>query len=270
MKEVDFINSFFEEIRQPILNLYKKRTEIESSTKTDPTDYLTKADLFVQSSFLERLYKYFPEDRLVGEESGFSDYSESMRGRTWLIDPIDGTANFLRGYFPIFCVGIAFSIGSEVVVSGVLVPTSGEIYLAEKGSGAYKNDGTKIKVSNTSTLEGSCVQVDFGRRASRQDRLSYIVPTILSSGLVRCFGSAIMSFLIVAVGSSDGYVHDTLKPWDMAPGLLLVEEAGGRATQVDGSPINIFGENRGIIVTNGLIHDELLSRINEYMKRNMK
>lgn len=267
MKEIDFIKTFLEEVREPILNFYEKRLSLESSTKSDPTDYLTQADLFVQRYFQEKLEKEFPTDRLVGEESGFSNYSDIKDCRTWIIDPIDGTANFLRSYFPIFCVGIAFSMGNEICASGVLVPKSGEIFLAEKGAGAYRSDGIKISVSNTNSLESSCVQVDFGRRASRKDRFSYIIPTILNSGLVRCFGSAIMSFVFVAVGSSDGYVHGSLKPWDLAPGLLLVEEAGGKTSQVDGSPINIFGKNKGIIATNGLIHDELLSRINEYIKR---
>lgn len=266
MKEIEFIKSFLDEIREPIMNFYEKRLSIESSTKSDPTDYLTKADLYVQKCFQERLLKEFPEDRFVGEESGFSNYSDTIKDRTWIIDPIDGTANFLRAYFPIFCVGIAFSIGNEVCASGVLVPANGEIFLAEKGAGAYKNNNIRISVSNINSLESSCIQVDFGRKSSRKDRLAYVIPPILNSGLVRCFGSAIMSFLFVAIGSSEGYIHNTLKPWDLAPGLLLVEEAGGKTSQLDGSPINIFGKNKGIIATNGLIHNELLARISEYTK----
>ncbi|MCX8064003.1 MAG: inositol monophosphatase [Candidatus Hydrogenedentes bacterium] len=265
MKEVDFIKSFFDEVRETVVDLYKRRSDLGSSTKSDPTDYLTQADLYVQRCFHERLQKEFPSDFLIGEELGFSNYSDNVDGRAWIIDPIDGTANFLRAYFPIFCVGVAFCINAEISASGVLVPITGEIFLAEKGAGAYMN-GSRLSVSNTDSLEKSCIQVDFGRRESRKERLSYIIPPVLNSGLVRCYGSAIMSFVFVAVGSSDAYVHSALKPWDLAPGILLVEEAGGKTSQIDGSPIKVFGKNKGVIATNGIIHDELLRSINEYLK----
>lgn len=266
MLEVEFIKSFLEEIRKPIIELYNKRAELSISTKSDATDYLTQADLYVQKCFHERVQKEFPGDLIVGEELGFSDYSDSIKGRTWIIDPIDGTANFLRCHFPIFCLGIAFCVNDELCATGVLVPSTGEIFIAEKGGGAYK-DGGKISVSKIESLEESCIQVDFGRKSSRKDRFSYIIPPILNSGLVRCYGSAIMSFVFVAEGTCDGYVHGSLKPWDLAPGVLLVEEAGGKTSQIDGTPIKIFGNNKGIIATNGLIHEELLSRINENLKK---
>lgn len=260
-KEIDLIRKFIEEIKSYIVDMYNKKGEVTISTKKDETDFLTEVDLFVQSSFVKKVKKEFPDDIVVGEEAGLSNYPENYEGRVWIIDPIDGTANFVRSYFPAFAVAIAFANKGELLSSGVLVPIAGDMFFAEKGSGAFCN-GNKIQVSKKDRLIESCIHLDFGRRSRRKERLSFFIEPLLTVGQVRCIGSAILSLVQVSAGIADGYIHSSLQPWDYVSGQLILEEAGGKITQVDGSPLQLFGDNKGIIASNGYVHDELLQVIN--------
>ncbi len=260
--EIEIINEFFKEIKPYIVNSYEKKEEVTVTTKRDATDFLTEVDLFVQSSFVKKVKKIFPDDLIIGEEAGLSKYEENYQGRVWIIDPIDGTANFVRSYFPAFSVAIAFANYGELVCSGVLVPMISDIFIAEKGRGAWRN-GKVIKVSDKKNLDEACVQVDFGRKSSRKDRIPFFVNPIISFGQVRCIGSAILALVQVAMGVADAYIHSSLQPWDFLAGKLILEEAGGKITQIDGLPVNLFSKNNGIIATNGNIHNELLKVLGE-------
>lgn len=260
--EIEVIKDFFSEINAYIVESYKRKEEITITTKRDATDFLTEVDLFVQSSFVKKIKKIFPEDLIIGEEADFSNYEEDYQGRAWVIDPIDGTANFVRSFFPAFAVAIAFVEKKELVCSGVLVPMTGDVFIAEKGKGAWQN-GRKIEVSDKKDLNESCVQIDFGRKSSRKDRIPFFISPIISFGQVRCIGSAILSLVQVAMGVADAYVHSSLQPWDFLAGKLILEEAKGKITQLDGSPVQLFSKNNGIIATNSYIHDELLKVLSE-------
>ncbi len=263
--EIEVIKEFFTEILPYIVSSYQKKGEITVTTKRDATDFLTEVDLFVQNSFVKKVKKVFPEDIIIGEEAGFSQYEEDYNGRAWVIDPIDGTANFVRSYFPAFTVAIAFVNKGEVMCSGVLIPMTGDVFIAEKGKGAWQN-GNKIGVSSKKKLNEACVHLDFGRKSSRETRLPLFLNPIISVGQIRCIGSAIFSLVQVAMGIADAYVHTSLQPWDFLAGKLLLEEAKGRVSQVDGSPVHLFSKNNGIIATNGHIHEELLAIINKPLK----
>ncbi len=257
--EIEIIKEFFSEIKPYIVGRYEKKKEVTITTKRDATDFLTEVDLFVQSSFIKKVKKFFSEDLIIGEEAGFSNYEENYQGRAWIIDPIDGTANFVRSYFPAFSVAIAFVNHGELVCSGVLVPMTGDIFIAERGKGSWLN-GERIGVSDKKDLNESCVQVDFGRKAFRKERIPFFINPIISFG--RCIGSAILALVQVAMGVADAYVHSSLQPWDFLAGKMILEEAGGKITQIDGSPVHPFSKNIGIIATNGYIHDELLKILN--------
>ncbi len=263
--EIEVIKEFFVEISPYIVDSYKRKEELTISTKKDATDFLTEVDLFIQSSFVKKIKSFFPEDLIIGEEAGFSHYEENYDGRVWVIDPIDGTANFVRSYFPAFAVAIAFADKGELVCSGVLVPITGDVFIAEKGKGAWCN-GQKIEISKKKDLNESCVQLDFGRKSSRKERLPFFINPILYFGQVRCIGSAILALIQVAMGVADAYVHASLQPWDFLAGKLILEEANGKITQIDGTPIHLFSKNNGIIATNGYIHDELLKILNETLE----
>ncbi|HOV33882.1 MAG TPA: inositol monophosphatase, partial [Candidatus Hydrogenedens sp.] len=193
------------------------------------------------------------------------NYPENYEGRAWIIDPIDGTGNFVRSYFPAFAVAIAFANKRELLSSGVLVPITGDMFFAEKGSGAFCN-GNKIQVSKKERLSESCMHLDFGRRLRRKERLPYFIEPLLAIGQIRCIGSAISSLVQVSMGIADGYIHPSLQPWDYVSGQLILEEAGGKITQTDGSPLQLFSDNKGIIASNGYIHDELLQVINKSLE----
>ncbi len=260
--ELEIITEFFTEVKPYIEESYQRKKEITISTKRDATDFLTEVDLYVQNTFVKKIKQIFPEDIVVGEEAGLSNYEENYRGRVWVIDPIDGTANFVRSYFPAFTIAIAFVNEGELVCSGVLVPITGDVFTAEKGKGAFCN-GSKVEVSNKMNLEEACVHLDFGRRALRGKRLPFFLKSIVSIGQIRCIGSAILSLVHVATGIADGYIHASLQPWDFLAGKLIVEEANGKVTQVDGTSVRLLGNNNGIIASNGYIHNELLKVINE-------
>lgn len=260
MKEIDFIKHFLLSVKDNVVTLYRNKNNIDISTKKDATDFLTEADIMVQKRFVEELKKFYPNDLIVGEELGLSDYHEGISQRVWIIDPIDGTGNFVRSYFPIFAVALAFAVNREIQASGVLVPMLGDLFWAERGQGAWRNEN-RISVSSKAKLAESCIQVDFGRRMYRRERLPYFIEPICEAGVVRCIGSAILSLVQVALGVVDGYVHAFLDPWDYVAGQLLIEEAGGKVTQADGTPLQLFHKNKGIIASNGLLHEELLGVI---------
>jgi len=264
--EIELIKEFMGEISSYIVDMYKKKEEVTVSTKKDETDFLTEVDLFVQKSFVKRVKAEFPDDIVVGEEAGLSNYPENYEGRAWIIDPIDGTANFVRSYFPAFVVAVAFANKRELLSSGVLVPITGDMFFAEKGSGAFGN-GNRMQVSKKERLSESCIHLDFGKRSLRKERLLYFIEPLLTVGQVRCMGSAILSLVQVSLGIADGYVHASLRPWDYASGQLILEEAGGKITQTDGSPLQLFGDNKGIIASNGYIHEELLQVINKSLEK---
>ncbi|MGC9054239.1 MAG: inositol monophosphatase family protein, partial [Candidatus Hydrogenedens sp.] len=142
------------------------------------------------------------------------------------------------------------------------VPITGDVFIAKKGKGAWRN-GQRIEVSTKKELDESCVLLDFGRKSSRKERLPFFINPLLHFGQVRCIGSAILAIIQVAMGIADAYVHASLQPWDFLAGKLILEEAHGKITQKDGTPIHLFSKNDGIIATNGYIHDELLKILEE-------
>jgi myo-inositol-1(or 4)-monophosphatase len=224
-------------------------------------DVVTDADRASERLIVERLRSAFPDHGIVGEEGS---RSQATNEYLWYVDPLDGTTNFAHG-FPVFCVSIGLARNNQVIAGVVFDPSRNELFAAERGSGATLN-GEPIHVSKIGTLGESLLGTGF---PSKKRHLSpnihfYHQLTLKSHGLRRA-GSAALDLASVASGRYDGYWEFNLNAWDTSAGALLVEEAGGKLTHVDGSKFDV-ALSRDVLATNGLIHRELMSEMHAILK----
>lgn len=195
-------------------------------SRKGPADFVSAADLKAERTLREELQKARPEFGFLMEESGASKGSDAEA--RWIVDPLDGTTNFLHG-LPHWSVSIALEHKGEIVSAVVFDPAKDEMFVAEKGAGAWLNDTRRLRVSGRSSMIESifATGVPFGGRgtlpATLQD-LARLMPTCAG---VRRWGSAALDLAYVAAGRYEGYWERGIQPWDMAAGLLLVREAGG-------------------------------------------
>ncbi len=226
---------------QPLEINYKRRS-----------DLVTEADRRSEALIIERLRARFPEHAIVAEEGG---NHRSSSGYCWYVDPLDGTTNYAHG-FPMYCVTMGLAYRGEVIAGVVYDPTRDEMYTAERGAGAFKNN-QRLHVSHTEKLSESLVATGFPPFATNHDLniQFYFRFTMLSHGIRRA-GSAALDLCCVATGCFDGFWELKLNPWDKAAGTLLVTEAGGCVSDVHGNPFNLLGDD--VFASNGLVHGEML------------
>jgi len=254
--EIRLIEKFLTDISAYVLEHYVARERLAVATKNNASDLLTEVDLTVQRRAVEAINRAFPRDDFVGEEEGLARIPAHPDGRCWVMDPIDGTYNFVRGMMPMFGVSLAFVEHGVPQAGGVLMPVTGDLLLAERGGGAYRN-GQRLRVSTVRTLEECSLGVDFGDGNDRIVLFERSGALLRAVGQLRCYGCAVLSLCQIATGDADAYVHLTLTPWDYAASQLLVEEAGGRASRLDGSPLRLFDRKRGVLFSNGALHDTI-------------
>lgn len=262
MTEIELIAEALEELSDYVRVRYADRVNIAVSAKGNPNDVLTEVDVAVQERFAARLRETFPDDLLVGEEGELARIPDAPDARCWIIDPIDGTQNFVRSLYPAFGISVAFARGGRVVAGGVALPVTHDLFLAERGVGATRN-GRPLAVSQVATLANARVEVDFGTPGAREEVVRYAAGVIEHAGQLRCHCAAVIGLCSIATGDMDAYVHARLHPWDFAAALLIAEEAGARSSRFDGAPLALFEDNLGILVTNGRFHDEMLAVIGE-------
>jgi myo-inositol-1(or 4)-monophosphatase len=260
VKELQFIERVLREMSPYAIERYRDRATVGVTSKSDPNDLLTEVDVAVQNRTGALLRDAFPDDLFVGEEEGLAREPDDLNRRCWVMDPIDGTQNFVRGMFPAFAIALAFVEGNVVRAGGVAVPGLGDVYLAERGGGATRN-GLPLRVSGVKELGLARVEIDFGGGSERRPTLDAAATIIERAGAVRCLCSAIIGLCEVATGDADAYLHVTLHPWDFAAAQVIVDEAGGRTTTLDGKPLHPFGPRVGVLASNGAIHEELLSAV---------
>lgn len=183
-------------------------------------DVLTEADGAVERLVTSRLAETFPDDTCVGEEGG-GRYS----AHTWVIDPIDGTANFARGVGH-FCVSIAFVRDGRPVIGAIYAPMSGELFAARRGAGATVN-GRKLCVSATTEIREAMIEVGWSARRPMAEHLALLQRVTATGAGFRRGGSGALGLAYVAAGRSDGYCELHMQPWDVLAGWVMVEEAGG-------------------------------------------
>ncbi len=221
--------------------------------KTFSGDLVTEADHESEMQIVKILHSHYPDHAILGEESGqnFDQKSAFL----WCVDPLDGTTNYTH-QFPMVSVSIGLLYHQEPVVGVVYNPIFNELFQAAQGMGSLYN-GQKIHVSKVSELSKSLLVTGFPynrRETSETNYPEFFHLTHLSQG-VRRIGSAAIDLAYIAAGRLDGYWEKGLKIWDMAAGVVLVREAGGKVTAHDLTDFNFY--SRDLLATNGIIHDAL-------------
>ena len=235
--------------------LMEKFGRITAITKKGDINLVTEADLASEALITERIRSHFPKHSILAEEAGDTVVIEGEGDWKWIIDPLDGTTNYAHGY-PCFCVTIALERAGEIVLGVTYDPTRDELFAAEKGGGATLN-GKAIHVSATDELGNSLLVTGFPYDIKyRTDIARHLTDFLLSTRGVRRDGSAAIDLAYVACGRFDGFWEEGLNPWDVAAGVLLIEEAGGAVSGYDGSRLSIY--RPPIAASNGMIHREML------------
>ena len=186
-----------------------------------PQDFLTETDAAVEAHVRAAIAAAFPDDGFLGEETGGTPAAD-----TWVVDPIDGTANFARG-IPHFCVSIAFVRDGTIEIGAIASPATSELYLARRGQGATRN-GAPIRVAPTRDFTAACVELGWSNRVPNARYLAAMAVLLARGANVRRAASGALGLAWVADGRSDGYAEVHMNAWDCLAGLLLVREAGGR------------------------------------------
>lgn len=214
---------------------------------------VSEIDKGSEAMIVRMIRERHPGHDVLAEESGAHGTTSDYR---WIIDPLDGTTNFLHGV-PIFSVTIAVEYKGSIVAGVTYDPNRNELFAAEKGSGAFLN-GIRHHVTGASTLIESLLVTGFPYDlAERNDGiLDHFSNFALAAQGIRRLGSAALDLAYVACGRFDGFWEVSLNPWDIAAGVLLVEEAGGKVTDLSGAPLSIY--QKQIVATNGKIHDACL------------
>ena len=219
-------------------------------------DLVTDVDVQSEREISAALLAAFPTHAILGEEGGVQAGSD-LRYR-WIIDPLDGTTNFAHG-FPLFCVSIGFEVEQRLVLGVAYAPTLDELFVAEAGRGASLN-GRPIHVSETQDLRQAMVATGFPYDRSQLPRaLRSFEALSHASQAVRRIGSAVLDLCYVACGRFDAYWEHVVKPWDMAAGALMVQEAGGSLSGTDGSPFSVDGGQ--VLASNGHLQSAMLDAL---------
>jgi myo-inositol-1(or 4)-monophosphatase len=216
-------------------------------------DLVTEADLAVQVAIKETIARRFPQDDFLGEEDS-TDVSKLVNARRWIVDPIDGTTNFVHG-FPYFGTSIALEVDGELVVGVIYDPSKKEMFLGVAGQGATCN-GKRLQVSASPRLSEGLVCVGLPAVPDHHpETIAGMVRLTSRTRSVRRMGSAALSMAYVAAGRSDGFYSHIIQPWDVAAGVVLVKEAGGKVTNLGAERYDLY--NRSVLATNGLVHEEV-------------
>lgn len=227
-------------------------SEAEVHTKRSSADLVTAVDRRVEEFICAEIRRRYPGHGIFGEETGHSgDAAEYC----WIIDPIDGTTSFVHG-FPYYSVSIALQHRGRTIAGAVCAPELGELFHAEAGKGAFRNGG-RLRVSATGELPRALLATGFGcvRARMRPDNFEYLPEITRRVQDIRRCGSAALDLCNVAAGRFDGYWEFALQPYDIAAGVLILEEAKGKVTDIRGG-----GDwpAHGFLATNGALHTALL------------
>lgn len=233
-----------------------------------PTDLVTRADHEAEALIARRLRQAFPHHLLLGEEAEghggrAQGGSEAAGARPrWLIDPIDGTTNFAHGV-PWFAISLGLEVAGQVHCGVVALLPLGEFFVAERGRGAFllhaRRPPLRLAVSEIDDLTRALVATGLPGEPARSPHVASIPKVMRRAQEVRIMGAAAIHLALVAAGRLEAFWEPNLNPWDVAAGVLLVEEAGGRVTDLQGRAL--AGLGRDVLASNGRVHDALLALI---------
>ncbi|VBB41776.1 Inositol-1-monophosphatase [uncultured Desulfatiglans sp.] len=250
-QEMDVARQAAESAGALLVELYGNDIHIR---KKGRVDLVTDADVQAEDLIVKTIAAHFPSDGVLAEESG-RYHSDS--GRIWLIDPLDGTTNYAHG-FPLFAVSIALEIEGRLELGVVSCPVMREVFEARRGSGARLN-GHPVRVAGTARLSEALLGTGFpyNLREDPELHIDRFARMVLSAQGVRRPGSAAIDLCYVAAGRFDGFWEVGLKPWDTAAGVLMVEEAGGLVTTLQGEPFTPYAES--VVAANPVLHHEMVA-----------
>ena len=227
--------------------------------KKGTIDLVTEVDLECEKMCRAVLAERFPHHDILAEELSSGPGQARTSRYRWVFDPLDGTTNYAHG-LPVFCASLALEIDGRTEVGAIYDPTRKELFTGERGQGAFVN-GMRLRVSETRSLLDALLVTGFP-----YDVHERLVPLLAMFGAflgearaVRRLGSAALDLCYVAAGRFDGFWEQTLKPWDVTAGALIVEEAGGRITGMDGSQFDPAAAH--LVASNGQIHEAMLDVI---------
>lgn len=222
-------------------------------------DYVTYVDLEAEKRITSELSRFLPGAGFIVEENKELEKSDKYN---WIVDPLDGTTNFIHG-IPMYCVSIALMEGNEIVIGVIYEVNSQECFYAWKGSEAYLNR-SPIQVSKTDKLTDALFATGFpySDYEKLDEYLQFFRDLLMQSRGLRRLGSAALDLAYVACGRFEGFYEYGLQPWDVAAGTLIVKQAGGQITDFSGGSNHLFGKE--LISTNGLLHGGLLGMMKKY------
>lgn len=237
------------------LHQYYAGGDLGISTKSSDIDLVTKVDKLCEEKIREIISSAYPDHVILGEEGGESAGNTSHR---WIVDPLDGTVNYAHG-FPFYCVSVGLEINGKVEVGVVLDSVRNEMFTATRGGGAYCN-GAKISVSSQANLKKCLLATGFPYdEAGLKRNLEVFARVHQKVRAIRRPGSAALDLSYVACGRIEGFWELKLNAWDVAAGMLLVQEAGGTVTTLNGEPYD-FGD-KVMVATNGHVHGKVLAAL---------
>lgn len=248
---IDFMKDLAKEAGAIQMRGLGKRHDIEFK---GVIDLVTEVDKACERLIVGEIKKVFPYEDILAEEGSGERSASSTR---WIVDPLDGTVNYAHN-FPFFCVAIALEIEKRLVAGVIYDPVRDELFWAEKGKGAYLN-GERICVSDHAPVGQSLLATGFAynvQEGESNDNLDNFCKFVKIARAVRRPGSAAIDLAYVACGRIDGFWELFLRPWDMAAGVVIIREAGGRVTSFDGGLYDLYGTE--ILTSNGKIHDEMM------------
>ena len=230
--------------------------------KKGAIDLVTEIDLECERMCRQVLGERFPDHDILAEEFGGAPTGRPTSRYQWVFDPVDGTTNYAHG-LPIFCASLGLEIDGRREVAAVYDPSRRELFTAERGEGAYLN-GRRLTVSTATTLLDSLLVTGFPYDMHHQgpDLIALFAAFMQRARAVRRLGSAALDLCYVAAGRFEAFWEQHLKPWDVAAGALIVEEAGGRVTGMDGTPFDPAAAH--LVASNGHIHEHMLAVIGDF------
>lgn len=254
MKNIEVIWKEMEKITREAGKMLQNREESSKIHQKGDVDYVTEVDLHVQSVICDQLSERFPKIQFMGEEKDNSDLD--FDGAVWILDPVDGTANLIHDT-RMSVISLGLVVNREVLAGVIYQPYTEELFSAAKGKGAFLN-GVQIHASSVECLKGSLVAI--GTSPYYHEYAEWVFEAskkvFLSCQDIRRSGSAAMDLAYIAAGRMEGLFERVLQPWDYAAGKILIEEAGGKMTGLNGEEINV-SEKGSVLASNGRVHEEL-------------
>ncbi|SFA52141.1 myo-inositol-1(or 4)-monophosphatase [Parageobacillus thermantarcticus] len=255
-KEIDeCVQHWLKEAGARIHTALEEKLTIE--TKAHRNDLVTNVDREIERFFIEKIRKTFPDHHVLGEE-GFGDEIKTLQGVVWIIDPIDGTMNFIHQKRN-FAISIGVFENGVGILGYVYDVVHDELYVARKGEGAFLNGKPLPRLEPVSVSEAVISLNATWVTENKRIDPKVLAPLVKAARGTRSYGSAALEMAYVAAGRLDAYITMRLSPWDFAGGLVLVQEAGGIVTNLYGEPLDLLGKNSVFVSKPGL-HEEILQK----------